>query len=112
VTVIFDIASWLFIAAGAFFTIVGALGILRMPDMYTRCHAAGILDPFGVSLILVGLMFQAGLTLVTVKLGFLIVLLMFTSPVSTHALGRAALHHGLKPLLADDKQTGDVSSKR
>lgn len=104
-----DVLGWAFILAGGFFTVVGAFGLVRMPDLYTRLHASGVLDPFGVSLILIGLMFQAGLTLVTVKLAFLVVLLMFTSPVACHALGRAALHRGVKPLL-DDR--GDASSKR
>lgn len=104
-----DILGWGFILAGSFFTVVGAFGLVRMPDLYTRLHASGVLDPFGVSLILIGLMFQAGLTLVTVKLAFLIVLLMFTSPVACHALGRAALHRGVKPLLDDGES---VSSKR
>ena len=103
-----EILGWAFIAAGSFFTVVGALGLVRMPDLYTRLHASGVLDPFGVSLILIGLMFQAGFTLVTAKLFFLVVLLLFTSPVSCHALARAALHRGVKPLLA---KTEDQPSK-
>lgn len=98
---IVDGLSWLFIAAGAFFCIVGAFGIVRMPDLYTRMHASGVVDPFGVSLILIGLMFQAGFTLITVKLVVIVVLLLFTSPVACHALGRAALHRGLAPKLAE-----------
>jgi len=104
-----DILGWAFILAGSFFTVAGAFGLVRMPDLYTRLHASGVLDPFGVSLILIGLMFQAGLTLVTVKLVFLVVLLMFTSPVACHALGRAALHRGVKPRLDGGE---DASSKR
>lgn len=96
-----DGASWIFIAAGGFFCIVGAFGIIRMPDFYTRLHASGVVDPFGISLILIGLMFQAGFTLVTAKLLFIVLLLLFTSPVACHALGRAALHRGLKPKLAE-----------
>ncbi len=106
-----DILGWAFILAGGFFTVVGAFGLVRMPDLYTRLHASGVLDPFGVSLILIGLMFQAGLTLVTAKLAFLIVLLMFTSPVACHALARAALHRGVKPRL-DTNEKEDVASKR
>lgn len=98
-SLVFDLLSWALILAGAFFTLVGALGLLRMPDIYTRLHASGVLDPFGVSLILIGLMIQAGLTLLTVKLLFLILLLLFTSPVACHALAKAAMHHGIKPLL-------------
>lgn len=102
-----DLVSWLFLAAGAFFTLAGALGLLRMPDLYTRCHASGVIDPFGVSLMLIGLMVQEGFTLVTAKLLFLIVLLLFTSPVATHALARAALHRGVKPLVHDNDEYDD-----
>ncbi len=106
---IVDGVSWLFIAAGGFFCIVGAFGIIRMPDFYTRMHASGVIDPFGVSLILIGLMFQAGFTLVMAKLVVIVLLLLFTSPVACHALGRAALHRGLKPKLAEKE--GAPSSK-
>jgi multicomponent Na+:H+ antiporter subunit G len=98
---VLDILSWTFIAAGGFFCVVGAFGIVRMPDLYTRMHASGVIDPFGVVLILVGLMFQAGFTLIMAKLVFLVILLLFTSPVACHALGRAALHRGLEPKLAE-----------
>ncbi|MGE0416502.1 MAG: monovalent cation/H(+) antiporter subunit G [Acetobacteraceae bacterium] len=100
-TLIIGLVSWAFILAGAFFTLVGALGLVRMPDLYTRLHASGVLDPFGVGLILIGLMFQAGFTLTTAKLAILIVLLLFTSPVACHALARAAMHHGVRPRLVD-----------
>jgi multicomponent Na+:H+ antiporter subunit G len=100
-----DGVSWLLIGAGAVFTLAGALGLVRMPDIYTRLHASGVLDPFGVSLILLGLMVQAGFTLVSVKLLFLILLLLFTSPVACHALARAALHRGVAPRLAEGSDT-------
>jgi multicomponent Na+:H+ antiporter subunit G len=103
-----DLLTLAFVVAGGFFCIVGAFGLIRMPDLYTRMHASGVIDPFGVVLILVGLMFQAGLTLVTVKLVFAVLLLLFTSPVACHALGRAALDRGVKPLLHEE----DGSSKR
>jgi len=99
-TVALDIGSWILIVAGGFFCVVGAFGLIRMPDVYTRMHATGVIDPFGVCLIFAGLMIQAGFTLVTAKLVFLVVLLLFTSPVACHALAKAALHRGLKPLLA------------
>jgi multicomponent Na+:H+ antiporter subunit G len=107
VTLLVDIVSWVLLGAGAFFTVAGAFGMLRMPDVYTRCHAAGVIDPFGVSLILIGLMVQSGFTLVTAKLVFLVVLLLFTSPVATHALARAALHRGVKPQLQEPDEYGD-----
>lgn len=103
-SLLLDIASWALILAGGFFCVVGAVGMLRMPDLYTRMHASGVIDPFGVALLLVGLMLQAGFTLVSAKLVVLVLLLLFTSPVACHALGRAALHRGLKPRLAEPEK--------
>ncbi len=107
-TPLLDFVSWLFIVAGGFFCVVGALGLLRMPDFFTRMHAASVTDTLGAGLLLVGLMLQAGLTLVTVKLLFLAALIFFTSPTATHALAKAAVVRGLQPLLAQ----GDEPSKR
>lgn len=108
---VFDIAGWILIGAGGLFCVVGAFGLVRMPDLYTRMHASGVIDPFGVVLILVGLMFQWPIGLVTAKLLFLALLLLLTSPVACHALGRAALYRGLKPRLDGDQQEEDRSSK-
>jgi multicomponent Na+:H+ antiporter subunit G len=95
------IASWLCLVSGGIFCVVGALGMLRMPDFYTRMHAASVIETLGAGLILLGLLLQAGFTLVAVKLLFVGVLILFASPTATHALARAAMARGLKPLLAD-----------
>jgi len=94
-----DIASWALLAAGGLFCIVGAVGLLRMPDFYTRMHAASVTDTLGAGLILLGLILQAGWTLVAAKLVMIGLLIFFTSPAATHALARAALGRGLQPLL-------------
>ena len=96
--ILLDVLTWAFILGGSFFAVVGGLGIIRMPDLYTRLHAAGVTDTMGAGLVLVGLMLYAGLSLVTVKLGMILVLLWLTSPVSTYALARAALNAGLEPI--------------
>jgi len=85
--------------AGALFVLAGAVGVLRLPDFYTRLHAAGVTDTLGAGLIVIGLMFQAGFTLVTAKLALLALLLFLTSPTATHAVANAAYKSGLKPLL-------------
>jgi multicomponent Na+:H+ antiporter subunit G len=95
-----DILSWACLVAGGIFCIIGAVGLVRMPDFYTRVHAASIVDTLGAGLILLGLMLQAGFTLVSVKLFMLGMLLFFASPTATHALTRAALVRGVEPLLA------------
>ena len=101
-----DLASWALILAGGAFCLVGALGILRMPDFYTRVHAASVTDIVGSFAMLLGLGLQAGLSLVAVKLGLIALLVFFTSPAATHALVKAALERGIEPL------EGEGPSKR
>ncbi len=100
-----DVVSWALLASGATFLFIAGIGILRLPDVFTRMHAAGIGDTLGASLIAGGLMVQSGFTLVTVKLLFVLLFLFFTSPTATHALAKAALAGRVKPLLArEDKR--------
>lgn len=98
-SVAIDLASWMLLLAGGAFCLVGGLGVLRMPDFYTRAHAASVSDSLGAPLVLLGLLLQAGWTLVGVKLVIIGLLIFFTSPVATHALAKAALGRGLEPLL-------------
>lgn len=99
-----DTASWIFLLGGGLFSVIGGAGMLRMPDFYTRMHAASITDTGGMILMLAGLMLQAGLTLVTAKLVFVMIFLLMTSPTATHALARAALEDGIEPQLNHDER--------
>jgi multicomponent Na+:H+ antiporter subunit G len=101
VALVIDILSWVLIVGGGAFCIIGGVGMLRMPDVFTRMHAAGIIDTAGLGLILGGLMLQAGFTLVTAKLALILVFVLYTSPMSTHALAQSAVSTGIRPLLAD-----------
>jgi multicomponent Na+:H+ antiporter subunit G len=96
-----DLLSWISILGGLFFIVVGSIGVLRFPDVYTRLHAAGMTDTMGAGLVLVGLSFQEGLTLITVRLLMIWAFLLFTSPIATHALARAALHGEVEPIRVD-----------
>ncbi len=98
-TAVAEILSWLLLLAGSGFIVIGSVGLLRMPDFYTRLHPVGITDTMGAGLILAGLALQAGFSLVLVKLVLIFVFLMFTSPTASHATARAALAAGLKPKL-------------
>ncbi len=104
---ILDILSWIAIAIGAFFVLVGGLGIWRMPDLFSRMHPAGIIDTAGAGFILLGLLLQSSDWLVSVKLALIFVFLIFTSPVATHALAHAALLDGLKPWTKARGKTDD-----
>lgn len=95
-----QILAGCFLFAGAFFLLAGAVGMNRMPDLFTRMHAASVGDTLGVGLMLVGMAILGGFTLVTVKLLFLLAFLLFVGPVASHALAAAALKAGVKPVLA------------
>jgi multicomponent Na+:H+ antiporter subunit G len=101
VSALIDALSWFCLLAGGVFCVIGALGLIRMPDFFTRIHAASVTDTLGAGLMLVGLALQAGLTLVTAKLAMIGLLIIFTSPTATHALAKAALARGVKPHLAE-----------
>ena len=96
------IASWTCLLLGSGFCLIGGIGLLRLPDFYSRMHGGGITDTLGAGLVILGLMLQGGLSLVTVKLVMILLFLLLTSPVATHAIARAAQHSGLKPHVVKD----------
>ena len=105
-----DIASWVLLTVGGLAVLVGGIGALRMPDLYTRMHAASVTDSLGAILVLVGLMLQSGLSLVTAKLAAILLFLVLTSPTSSNALASAALLAGTRPL--GDKHGPDAEENK
>jgi multicomponent Na+:H+ antiporter subunit G len=99
-----DILGWALILSGCFFLVVGALGLIRLPDVYTRIHSAGVIDTVGAAFILVGLALYGGLTLVTLKLLLILVFIFLTSPTATNALANAMYSDGVKPIAADERE--------
>jgi multicomponent Na+:H+ antiporter subunit G len=106
-----DVLSWVSISAGLFFMLVGTLGVLRLPDVYTRLHAAGMTDTMGAGFLLLGMALQAmeGVSLgevsywfVFIRLVLVYAFLLFTSPIATHALARAGLAGGVEPWTHDE----------
>jgi multicomponent Na+:H+ antiporter subunit G len=87
------------LAGGLFFVLAGTIGVLRLPDFYTRLHAAGMTDTLGAELILLGLIIQSGYSQMTLKLLPVAFFLLITSPTATHAVAHAAYKSGLKPQL-------------
>jgi len=107
-SVVVDALSWALIVAGSAFCVIGALGLVRLRGFFVRTHAASVVDSAGAGLLLLGLVLQAGPTLVAVKLLMIGLLIFFTSPTATHALARAAQARGLDP--AKHAEPGDSSS--
>jgi multicomponent Na+:H+ antiporter subunit G len=100
-SVLLDIVGWAALLAGGFFCVVGAIGLNRMPDVFTRMHATSVSDTLGVGLLVFGMLTQTDDWTVLVRLIIILLVLYTTGAVASHALARAALHDGEKPLLAD-----------
>ena len=101
-----DLLSAGLVLAGGFFLVVGGLGLVRLPDLFTRLHAAGVGDTLGVGLFILGFMFLADFGSVTVKLALVLLFLLLTGPVATHALAKAALHGGVRLVAAEPRGPG------
>ena len=97
IAVAVEVVAGALLLGGVFFAVVGGIGLVRLPDLFSRMHGSGMTDTLGAGLILSGLALHSGFDLVTVKLIAVLFFLLVTSPTSTHALCRAALAQGLKP---------------
>ena len=93
-----SVLSGCFILLGVLALLIGALGLLRLPDVYCRIHAVGMIDTAGASFIILGLALHEGVSLVTVKLLFIGIFLFFTSPIATHAVAQVAHKSGVVPV--------------
>lgn len=100
-----DLLSWVLLGAGGLLCMIGGLGLLRLPDFYTRLHAAGIIDTLGITLVLAGLMVQAGWSGMTIKLILILIFQLIVSPTATHALSHAALNRGLEPVVTPEEES-------
>ena len=102
-----EIVSGLFILLGVIALITGSLGLVKLPDLFSRTHAVGMMDTAGVGFTILGLIVYEGFTLVSVKLALVGIFLFFTSPIATHAVAQVALRSGVKPQLdGDDGKDG------
>lgn len=99
-----DTLSFVLLMLGAFCGLTGAVGLFRLPDFFTRIHAASIADSLAAMLIIFGLLLQSGFSLVAVKLLFILLFLLVTSPTASHALAKAARHGGLLTLPEQSKK--------
>lgn len=102
-----EIISIALLLAGAFFLLVASVGIIRLPDFFTRIHAVGKGDTLGILLSLGGLCMYEGWTLNTAKLLLAFLFVSITNPVASHALARAAIRFGLKPMLSDEQSSDE-----
>ena len=103
IEMLLSMLSMLLIGLGCSFCLIGALGLLRMPSFITRTHAASLIDSLGAILILSGLILEAGLSLITIKLLFILAFLLLTGPTAIHALVNTAINEEPKQITGNDK---------
>lgn len=103
-SVVLDVLSWLLILAGAWGVLSSALGLIRLPEFFTRTHTVGVLDTLGAGLILVGVGLQSGMSLLSVKLAFVLAFVWLTGTTAAHALARTAEHSGMRPEATDKRE--------
>ena len=101
-----DVFSLVMFLLGGGLLLIGAIGVIRMPDFYARLHAASVIDTLGADLIILGLLLQVSSWLVAVKLILIFLVILLTSPIAVHALARFALYRGVKPKLYKDTSDG------
>lgn len=95
-----ELDDWLglmLILVGAAFFLAGTVGLLRLPDIYTRLHALTKADNVGLGFVVVGLVVQADAWLIGVKLLLIWVLVLISSTTASHLMARTALRRGIKP---------------
>lgn len=99
-----------FIGCGLFFFFGGTVGIIRLPDFYSRLHAAGKLDTLGSLAILFGLAlyslnhYHLGDILTSLKILLCMVFVFLASPTATHAIVDAGMNAGLKAWSKGDEE--------
>jgi multicomponent Na+:H+ antiporter subunit G len=112
---IIHILSWVCLVLGSIFTFIGCLGLLRLPDVFSRMHGGALAETLGIFLLFMGMAIQAFVILptteaaipVVVKLALIMVFLFFTNPTTTHALAQAALWGGIDPATGKEQEKGE-----
>lgn len=98
-----NIVVILFLVVGFLFFLGGAVGILRMPDFYSRLHPAGKLDTLGILAMVMGIAlynlhhFSLEALLVSLKMFLIVFFVFLSSPTATHSIVDAGMRAGLRP---------------
>jgi multicomponent Na+:H+ antiporter subunit G len=91
------VVAIILIVIGLFFLVVGSIGMLRLPDVFTRAHALSLTDSLGAVFVLAGLAVYEGFTFNFLRIVVVLLLILLMNPVISHATVRAAYRSGLRP---------------
>jgi multicomponent Na+:H+ antiporter subunit G len=109
-SLLLELLSGVCLLLGGILCITGGVGLLRMPDFFSRVHAASLTDTLAAPLLLSGLMLQMDWSLELFKVLAILLLILATNPTATHAMAKAALHGGQRPLVADEQNDTEEDS--
>jgi multicomponent Na+:H+ antiporter subunit G len=104
-----DWLAALLIVAGVFFLGIGALGFVRLPDVFCRMHVTGVIDTLGAPLVMLGAAVYLGAQLASIKLLLATLFLIVSSPLIGHLLARAAIEGGYQPQLMADESGNEIA---
>lgn len=105
------IISILFVSLGIFFMLVGSIGIIRLPDFYSRTHSVSKSDTLGIIFVILGLVIYEGFTQSSFKLILIVLFIALSNPIGTHALARAAMKKGLSPFFSDEINKNETAKR-
>ncbi|QLH84337.1 monovalent cation/H(+) antiporter subunit G [Halosimplex pelagicum] len=98
-----EIAVLVLALGGVFFAVVAAVGLVRLPDLYTRAHSTSKSETLGAVLTLSAVAIAFGASMSTVKAVLLLVFMFLTNPTAAHAIARAAAEQGIEPWTTEDE---------
>lgn len=87
-----ELISIFFIISGTFFFFVGVVGLIRMPDVFSRMHATTKCDTMGAGLVCIGLMIWQGISFVSLNIFIVLLFIWLTNPTAAHAIAKAAFY--------------------
>ena len=96
-------SSIFFLFLGCFFILSGIIGLIKLPEVFSRIHAAGLIDTLGTGFVILALIIYSGFSLVSLKLFLIPLFILFTSPISSHAISLFAYESGHKPKAKNKK---------
>ena len=99
-----ELIATILLLIGFFFIAISAIGVIRLPDFYSRLHSSGIGETLGLMISFLGLAVFEGLNLMTIKLFIVFLLVFLANPIGTHILGQAAIKSGLVPWEIEEEE--------
>ena len=97
-----ELIAALFTLGGSVFFVGSAIGMLRLPDFYSRIHASGNSETLGCMLSFIGLIIYEGFTITSLKMALVFTIVFLANPIGSHILGKAAYKSGHRVLTAKD----------